>query len=79
MAAPAIPTQPDFLVQIRQTQHAIRVRLDADLASTGLTTPQFTVLAVLEREGELSASDLAREFVDQRIHVRFIGKSVANR
>jgi DNA-binding MarR family transcriptional regulator len=26
------------------------------------TTPQFTVLAVLEREGELSASDLAREF-----------------
>lgn len=62
MAAPAIPPQPDFLVQMRQTQHAIRVRLDADLASTGLTTPQFTVLAVLEREGELSASDLAREF-----------------
>ena len=62
MAEPAIPTQPDFLVQMRQTQHAIRVRLDADLASTGLTTPQFTVLAVLEREGELSSSDLAREF-----------------
>ena len=62
MAAPPIPPQPDFLVQMRQTQHAIRVRLDADLASTGLTTPQFTVLAVLEREGELSASDLAREF-----------------
>lgn len=47
---------------MRQTQHAIRVRLDARLASTGLTTPQLTVLAVLEREGRVSASDLAREF-----------------
>ena len=62
MSRPLIPRQPDFLVQLRQTQHAVRVRLDADLASTGLTTPQYTVLAALEREGELSASDLAREF-----------------
>jgi DNA-binding MarR family transcriptional regulator len=50
------------LVQLRRTQHAVRTRLDADLAETGLTTPQYTVLAALEREGELSASDLAREF-----------------
>jgi DNA-binding MarR family transcriptional regulator len=40
----------------------VRNRLDADLAPTGLTTPQYTVLATLERDGELSASDLAREF-----------------
>jgi len=57
-----IPRQPDFVVQLRRTQHAVRTRLDADLAATGLTTPQYTVLAALEREGELSASDLARDF-----------------
>lgn len=62
MGRPLIPSQPDFLIQLRLTQHAVRMRLDADLAATGLTTPQYTVLAALERAGELSASDLAREF-----------------
>ncbi len=62
MGRAAIPSQPEFLIQLRQTQHAVRTRLDADLAATGLTMPQLTVLAALEREGELSASDLAREF-----------------
>ena len=56
-----IPPQPDFLVQLRRTQHAVRNRLDADLAPTGLTMPQYTVLAALDREGDLSSSDLARE------------------
>src|SRR5260370_15853987 len=56
-----IPPQPDFLVQLRRTQHAVRNRLDADLARTGLTMPQYTVLAALDREGDLSSSDLARE------------------
>ena len=62
MGRSLIPSQPDFLIQLRRTQHAVRMRLDADLAATGLTTPQYTVLAALERAGELSASDLAREF-----------------
>lgn len=62
MPRAVIPRQPDFLVQLRQTQHAVRTRLDADLAATGLTTPQYAALAALEREGKLSASDLAREF-----------------
>jgi DNA-binding MarR family transcriptional regulator len=62
MSRPVIPSQPDFLVQLRRTQHAVRLRLDAELGATGLTTPQYTVLAALERAGELSASDLAREF-----------------
>ena len=62
MDGPVIPPQPDFLIQLRQTQHAVRTRLDADLAATGLTTPQYAALATLDREGELSASDLAREF-----------------
>jgi DNA-binding MarR family transcriptional regulator len=62
MGRPNIPPQPDFLIQLRRTQHAVRTRLDVDLAETGLTTPQYTVLAALERAGVLSASDLAREF-----------------
>ena len=62
MEVSSIPRQPDFLIQLRQTQHAVRTWLDAELAGTGLTTPQYTVLAALEREGGLSASDLAREF-----------------
>src|SRR4029077_3497117 len=57
-----IPAQPDLLIQLRRTQHAVRTRLDAELAGTGLTTPQYTVLAALERDEELSSSDLAREF-----------------
>ena len=61
MGGPVIPRQPDLLIQLRRTQHAVRTRLDTDLAETGLTTPQYTVLAVLERESELSASDLGRE------------------
>ncbi len=61
MAGQNIPAQPDFLVQLRRTQHAVRNRLDADLAATGLTMPQYTVLAALDREGDLSSSDLARE------------------
>jgi DNA-binding MarR family transcriptional regulator len=61
MAVSDIPPQPDFLVQLRRTQHAVRNRLDADLAATGLTMPQYTVLAALDREGDLSSSDLARE------------------
>jgi DNA-binding MarR family transcriptional regulator len=62
MGPARIPPQPDFLIQLRRTQHAVRTRLDAELAPTGLTTPQYTVLAALEQRGELSASDLAREF-----------------
>jgi DNA-binding MarR family transcriptional regulator len=62
MGQPLIPPQPNFLIQLRRTQHAVRTRLDADLAATGLTTPQYMVLAELERAGKLSASDLAREF-----------------
>jgi DNA-binding MarR family transcriptional regulator len=61
MAGSDIPPQPDFLVQLRRTQHAVRNRLDADLAATGLTMPQYTVLAALDRQGDLSASDLARQ------------------
>jgi DNA-binding MarR family transcriptional regulator len=62
MTRSAIPREPEFLVQLRQTQHAVRTLLDAGLAETGLTMPQYAVLAEIDRQGELSASDLAREF-----------------
>ena len=61
MGEPVILPQPDFLIQLRRTQHAVRNRLDAALEATGLTLPQYTVLAALDRAGELSASGLARE------------------
>jgi DNA-binding MarR family transcriptional regulator len=61
MTRPAIPRQPEFLIQLRQTQHAVRTRLDEGLAATGLTMPQYAVLAEIDQKGELSASDLARE------------------
>ena len=61
MTKPAIPRQPEFLIQLRQTQHAVRNLLDAGLAGTGLTMPQYAVLAEIGEKGELSASDLARE------------------
>jgi DNA-binding MarR family transcriptional regulator len=60
VTAPAIPAGPAFLVQLRKTQQAVRTRLDAELASSGLTLPQYTVLALLEAEGGLSSSELAR-------------------
>jgi DNA-binding MarR family transcriptional regulator len=58
---PAIPSTPEFLVQLRRTFQRVRGRLDSELAGTGLTTPQYTVLALLEGDRELSSSDLARE------------------
>jgi len=58
---PSIPPIPEFLAQLRRTYRRVNGRLDSELAATGLTTPQYTVLGLLERDGELSSSDLARE------------------
>jgi DNA-binding MarR family transcriptional regulator len=60
MPEPSIPPTPEFLIQLRRTYQATRVRLDAELSATGLTTPQYIVLGGLEQEGELSSSELAR-------------------
>jgi DNA-binding MarR family transcriptional regulator len=78
MVRPAIPPQPDFLVQLRRTQHAVRTRLDDDLAATGLTMPQYTVLAALDREGELSSSDLARDLGMSAQTVNVLVKGLEN-
>lgn len=61
MTETPIPPRPEFLEQLRRTYQATRVWLDAELAPTGLTTPQYIVLGLLEQQGELSSSALARE------------------
>src|ERR1700738_2214805 len=75
----AIPPQPLFLIRLRHAQHAVRTRLDADPAATGLTTPQYAVLAEIGRQGELSASELAREFgmTAQTVNVLVQGMAAA--
>src|SRR5207244_10844251 len=60
MTETSIPPTPEFLIQLRRTYQAIRVRLDSELAATGLTTPQYIVLGLLEQQGELSSAALAR-------------------
>ena len=45
---------------LKQAQQALRTRLDAGLREIGLTTPQYAVLASLEREAGASNAALAR-------------------
>jgi DNA-binding MarR family transcriptional regulator len=60
MGQPDVPAPRDFLVHLRRTQHAVRTLLDAELAPTGLTLPQYGVLAELQSRSGSSASELAR-------------------
>jgi DNA-binding MarR family transcriptional regulator len=45
---------------LRQAQAAVRLAMDADLASLGLTTPQFLVLNLLQAYPDASGAELAR-------------------
>ncbi len=45
---------------LKQTQDALRRRMDAVLAIRGLTTPMYAVLSVLLRNSEISNAGLAR-------------------
>jgi DNA-binding MarR family transcriptional regulator len=45
---------------LRQAQLSLRRAIDAALRGLGLTTPQFSVLSVLEAEPGLSGAELAR-------------------
>jgi len=56
----AIPPNLELVTRLRRTYQALRTKLDAMLAPTGLTTPQCTALAYLETAGKVSSSDLAR-------------------
>jgi DNA-binding MarR family transcriptional regulator len=46
--------------QIKRTEHALRLEMDAALRGMGLTTPQYAALGVLEDEAGLSGAALAR-------------------
>jgi DNA-binding MarR family transcriptional regulator len=45
---------------LKQAQHALRTRLDAELRRIGLTTPQYATLAYLKVESGASNAQLAR-------------------
>lgn len=45
---------------LKQAQHALRVRLDAELREIGLTMPQYAVLACLQGKPGASNATLAR-------------------
>ena len=46
---------------LKQAQHALRTRMDAELRQIGLTTPQYAVLACLKVEPGASNAALARQ------------------
>lgn len=45
---------------LRQAQHALRTRIDRELATYNMTHPQFAVLSLLEYEPHIHAADIAR-------------------
>ncbi len=50
-----------FGYQLRRAQYAYRLALDRALEPTGVTTPQFAVLALLQAQPGLSNAELARQ------------------
>ncbi len=46
--------------ELKRAQHALRLRMDEALKQTGLTTPQYSALSVLEASPGLSGAELAR-------------------
>ena len=60
-----------FGYQLRRAQFAYRLALDRALEPTGVTTPQFAVLALLQATPGLSNADLARQshITPQTMHV----------
>ena len=49
-----------FGYKLKQTQHALRLRMDDALRTLSLTTPQYGVLAQLELKPGISNASLAR-------------------
>ncbi|ATE64390.1 MarR family winged helix-turn-helix transcriptional regulator [Rhizorhabdus dicambivorans] len=63
MSNPAAPESAPYATigfTLKQAQHALRTRMDADLRGIGLTTPQYAVLACLKIEPGASNASLAR-------------------
>lgn len=67
-------TSPTLLYLVKQTEAAIRARLDDVVADEGLTTAQYTALTVLERHPGMTASELARtSFVRPQSTAQLVG------
>ena len=54
------PEPASLLYAVKRLELAIRAHLDVLLADSGVSTPQYTALTVLERTDGISASELAR-------------------
>ncbi|SEK56286.1 MarR family winged helix-turn-helix transcriptional regulator [Nonomuraea pusilla] len=59
-SAPPRPT-PSLLYAVKRLELAIRARLDEMLRGSGVTTPQYTALTVLEHRDGITAAQLARD------------------
>ena len=58
---------------LKRVQASLRTRTDQALGQRGLTTPQYAVLAALEREAGISNAELARRaFVTPQTMVRIV-------
>ena len=66
-----IQDQLPFGYQLRRAQYAYRLALERALEPTGVTAPQFAVLALLEGTSALSNAELARQslITPQTMHV----------
>lgn len=51
---------PEIGYLLKRAQHTVRARMDAELASVGLTTSQYAALLALERMDTASNAELAR-------------------
>jgi len=54
------PVEDAVGYQLKRAQHRLRLTMDAQLRSLGLTTPQYAVLSALEADAGLSGAELAR-------------------
>ena len=65
MSSLTVPPEDDTYRSVgyalKRAQQALRAHLDAELRTIGLTTPQYSVLAGLERSESLSNAELARQ------------------
>ena len=58
---------------LKGAQQALRNKMDAVLAVSGLTTPQYAALSALERTSQISNADLAKEcFVTAQTMIRIV-------
>ena len=65
MSSLTVPPEDDTYRSVgyalKRAQQALRAHLDAELRTIGLTTPQYSALAGLERSESLSNAELARQ------------------